>query len=61
MIENYASAGASSAASAVSAAGAALAGAVEVAKRDENKDKNIVIIFPDGGDHYLSVDGLFEV
>ena len=42
-------------------AGAALAGAVEVAKRDENKDKNIVIIFPDGGDHYLSVDGLFEV
>ena len=42
-------------------AGAALAGAVEVAKREENKDKNIVIIFPDGGDHYLSTEGLFEV
>ena len=42
-------------------AGAALAGAVEVAKREENKDKNIVIIFPDGGDHYLSTPELFEV
>lgn len=42
-------------------AGAALAGAVEVAKREENKDKNIVIIFPDGGDHYLSTPKLFEV
>ena len=41
-------------------AGAALAGAVEVAKREENKDKNIVIIFPDGGDHYLSTPELFE-
>lgn len=42
-------------------AGAALSAAVEVAKREENKDKNIVIIFPDGGDHYLSTPNLFEL
>lgn len=42
-------------------AGAALSAAVEVARREENKGKNIVIIFPDGGDHYLSTEGLFEV
>ena len=35
-------------------AGAALCGAVEIAKRDEFAGKNIVVIFPDGGDRYLS-------
>lgn len=40
-------------------AGAALKAAVEVARRPENHGKNIVLIFPDGGDHYLS-DDLFE-
>lgn len=35
-------------------AGAALCGAVKLAKREEYKGKNIVVIFPDGGDRYLS-------
>ena len=39
--------------------GAALHAAVELAKREENKDKNIVVIFPDSGDRYLSTP-LFE-
>ena len=35
-------------------AGAAVFAAVELAKRPENKDKNILVIIPDTGDRYLS-------
>ena len=34
--------------------GAAIAAAIELASREENKDKNIVLICPDKGDRYLS-------
>ena len=39
--------------------GAALSVAVKLAKLEENKDKNIVVILPDTGDRYLST-GLFS-
>ena len=39
--------------------GAALAAGVEIAKKDENNDKNIVVFLPDGGEKYLST-GVFS-
>jgi cysteine synthase A len=36
--------------------GAALFGAIEEAKKEENKGKNIVVILPDSGDRYLSTE-----
>ena len=39
--------------------GAALMGAVEIAKREENKGKTLVALLPDSGERYMSVN-LFE-
>ncbi len=39
--------------------GAALWAATEIAKREEYKGKNIVVIFPDSGDRYLST-GIYK-
>ncbi len=39
--------------------GAALSAAIIEAKKEENKGKNIVVLFPDSGDRYLST-ALFE-
>ncbi len=41
-------------------AGAAISAALEVAKRDENTGKTIVVILPDSGDRYLSTELLGE-
>lgn len=36
-------------------AGAALKVAIDLAQKEENKGKNIVVLFPDNGDKYLSI------
>ncbi len=40
--------------------GAATFAALELAKREENEDKRIVVVLPDTGERYLSVDWVFE-
>lgn len=35
--------------------GAALKGAIEIASREENKDKTIVVVLPDGGNKYMDL------
>ena len=41
-------------------AGAPLWAAMEIAKRSENENKEIVVILPDSGERYLSVEWLFR-
>ena len=40
--------------------GAALAGTIEYIRKNEVKDKVIVIILPDTGERYLSTDLVYE-
>jgi len=40
--------------------GAAFWAATQIASKKENKGKRIVVIFPDSGERYLSVEGLFQ-
>jgi cysteine synthase A len=40
--------------------GAAFWAAMQLAEKKENKGKRIVVIFPDSGERYLSVEGLFQ-
>src|ERR1035437_6264533 len=40
--------------------GAAFWAATQLAEKKENKGKRIVVIFPDSGERYLSVEGLFQ-
>lgn len=39
--------------------GAALSGAIEIASKNENSGKNVIVLFPDSGDRYLST-GVFD-